>query len=135
MQTPGFGIAKSKPKILFYLKRMLVKCFFINLFGKYICLVSFLRVRNPFICVIGTRGPKKNPPFLGQPEQLHSLFKAAQVCTDLFCPSCVVYSYTCTFIVAICGSPPKKNPSYPGLLDSYIPNSKLDTLYIALSSS
>ena len=27
-QTPGFGIAKSKFKILFYLKIMSVKCFF-----------------------------------------------------------------------------------------------------------
>jgi len=59
----------------------------------------------------GTRGPKKNPPFLGQPGQLHSLFKAAHACTDLFCLSCVVYSYTWTFIVAICPPSPsqKKN--------------------------
>ena len=109
--NPGVCIAKSKSKILFLLQnnvgKMLFLSLFLKLFGKYICLVSFLRVRNPFICVIGYQGPKKNWTFLGQSGQLHSLFKAAHACTGLFCPSCVVYSYTCTFIIAICGSPQK----------------------------
>ena len=77
----------------------------------------------------GTRGPKNNPCFLGQPGQLHSPFKAAHACTDLLCSSCVVYSHTCTFIVAICGPlPPPKKTFISGLLDSYIQNSKLDTI-------